>query len=236
MQKKTLLASLIAFPVLGMASLTATAAELDIRITNLTHGNHFTPLMVAAHPAGQHLFQVGEMASTSLQAMAEGGDLSGLNNDLSALSADIRQDPAGGLLAPGQSADFSLSTSAGNTHLSVTAMILPTNDGFVGLDAIEIPSQPGTYSWTLNAYDAGTEANDEIINGGGAPGAAGIPADPLGRGGMNATGVTNSESNDKVHVHRGIVGDDDPTGGISDLDSRVHRWLNPVARIVVTVN
>jgi len=236
MQNKTLLASLIALPVLGLTSLTATAAELDIRITNLTHGNHFTPLMVAAHPEGQHLFQVGEMASTSLQAMAEGGDLSALNSDLSTLSADIQQDPAGGLLAPGQSTAFSLSTSAGNTRLSVTAMILPTNDGFVGLDAIEIPSEPGTYSWTLNAYDAGTEANDEIINGGGAPGAPGIPADPLGRGGMNATGVTNSESNDKVHVHRGIVGDDDPNGGTSDLDSRVHRWLNPVARIVVTVN
>lgn len=236
MHKKSLLAALFALPALGLTSATlANAAELDIRITNLTHGNHFTPLLVAAHPAGQHLFQVGETASSSLQAMAEGGDISGLSTDLAAISADISANPAGGLMAPGQSISFSLSTGMDNTRLSVVAMILPTNDGFVGLDAIEIPSEPGTYSWTLNAYDAGTEANDEIINGGGIPGVAGIPADPLGKGGTGASGVTDMENNDKIHIHRGVVGDDDPAGGISDLDARVHRWLNPVARITVTV-
>jgi len=235
MHNKTLLASLIALPVLGLTGL-AEAAELDIRITNLTHGNHFTPLLVAAHPAGQHLFQAGEAASSSLQAMAEGGDISGLASDLATMNADVVENPAGGLMAPGSSTEFQLSTSMDNMQLSVVAMILPTNDGFVGLDAIDIPSEPGTYSWTLNAWDAGTEANDEIINGGGAPGVAGIPADPLGKGGMNATGVTDMESNDRVHIHRGIIGDSDPAAGISDLDSRVHRWLNPVARITITVN
>ncbi len=237
MNKKHLLATAIALPLFGLASLSAAvAAELNIRITNLTHGNHFTPLLVAAHPAGQHLFQPGETASSSLQAMAEGGDISGLVTDLAAMNADVVENPAEGLMAPGSSVDFQFSTGMDNTQLSVVAMILPTNDGFVGLDAIDIPNEPGTYTWTLNAWDAGTEANDEIINGGGAPGAAGIPADPLGKGGMNASGVTDMESNDTVHIHRGIIGDSDPEGGISDLDSRVHRWLNPVARITVTVN
>jgi len=234
MHNKTLLASLIALPALGLS--VAHAAELDISITNLTHGNHFTPLLVAAHPAGQHLFQPGEIASSSLQAMAEGGDISGLASDLAAVNADVIENPANGLMAPGSTTQFHLSTGAGNMQLSVVAMILPTNDGFIGLDAIDIPGTPGTYSWTINAWDAGTEANDEIINGGGTPGVAGIPADPLGKGGMNATGVTTMESNDRVHIHRGIVGDSDPTAGISDLDSRVHRWLNPVARITITVN
>ncbi len=236
MHKNTLTATLFALSALGLASASAQAASLGISITNLTHGNHFTPLLVAAHPKGQHLFQVGEVASTSLQAMAEGGDISGLSADLAMVSADINANPAGGLMAPGQSVSFSMITGTGNTQLSVVAMILPTNDGFVGLDAISIPSAPGTYSWTLNAYDAGTEANDEIINGGGAPGAAGIPADPLGKGGSGGSGVTDMESNDKIHIHRGVVGDDDPAGGISDLDARIHRWLNPVARITVTVN
>ncbi len=238
MLKKNRLTSLLLAQAVALAVLPAavSAAELDIRITNLTHGNHFTPLLVAAHAEGQHLFQVGEPASSSLQAMAEGGDLTGLNTDLAGLSADSVSNPAAGLLPPGQSTQFSLSTADSNTRLSVVAMMLPTNDGFVGLDAIAIPSEPGTYSWTLNAYDAGTEANNEVINGAGAPGALGIPADPLGKGGMNASGVTDMEVNDRVHIHPGVVGDSDPAGGISDLDSRVHRWLNPVARIVVTVN
>ena len=44
------------------------------------------------------------------------------------------------------------------------------------------------------------------------------------------------EGNAYVHIHRGNLGDDDLTGGKSDLDNTVHRWLNPVARITVTVN
>jgi len=31
------------------------------------------------------------------------------------------------------------------------------------------------------------------------------------------------------------LGDTDLSAGTSDLDSRVHRWLNPVAKLTVTV-
>lgn len=229
--KKTLLA--MALAVISMN--VALAQNLTVTITNLTHGSHFTPLLVAAHAAANHLFQSGMVASGNLQAMAEGGDTSGLITDLNAISADVSDNPAGGLMMPGQSVSFDLMTAMDNTNLSVVAMVLPTNDGFVGLDSMALPTSAGSYTYYLNAYDAGTEVNDEIINGGGAPGVAGIPADPLGKGGTGATGVTDSESNDKIHVHRGVVGDSDATGGISDLDSRVHRWLNPVARLVIEV-
>jgi len=154
---------------------------------------------------------------------------------MASIGADSAENPAGGLLAPGASVQFALSTSGGNDHLSLTAMLVPTNDGFVGLDALSLPTASGTYRYTLNAYDAGTEANDEIVNGGGAPGVPGIPVDPGGANGTGATGVTATEANTTVHIHRGVLGDTDPSGGISDLDSRVHRWLNPVAELVITV-
>jgi hypothetical protein len=115
-------------------------------------------------------------------------------------------------------------------------MLLPTNDGFVGLDALRLPKESGTYIYHLNGYDAGTEVNDEVITGGGAPGVAGIPADPGGNAGSGATGVVATEQNTTVHIHRGILGDIDSAGGISDLDSRVHRWINPIAKVVVTIN
>lgn len=213
----------------------ASAQDLHIQFTNLTHGSHFTPLLFAAHEQGHQLFELAEAASANLQAMAEGGDISGLITDLNAVNADISENPAAGLTEPGQSISFDMTTQETNTQLSVAAMILPTNDGFVGLNALSIPKQAGTYTYYLNAYDAGTEANDEIVNGGGAPGAPGIPADPLGLNGVNATGLTNTESNGDVHIHRGVVGDTDAAGGASDLDSRVHRWLNPVARLVIEV-
>ncbi|MEE4379373.1 MAG: spondin domain-containing protein [Candidatus Competibacteraceae bacterium] len=214
----------------------AWAETFQIEITNLTHGNYFTPVLIAAHPAETHLFQAGAQASVGLQTMAEEGDIALLVSDLQGLGADVVGNPAGGLMAPGQVVTTTLETlSNNNTQLSVVAMILPTNDAFIGLDAISLPTEPGRYTFNLNGYDAGTEANDELITGSGAIGTPGIPAAPGGDGGQNGSGVTNTETNLLVHIHRGVLGDTDPTGDPSDLDSRIHRWLNPVARVVVTV-
>jgi len=231
MKNKLLLAMALASVSISNAS----AVDLNITFTNLTHGSHFTPLLFSAHDSDQHIFQISTTASQSLQAMAEGGNISGLAADLSAVNADITENPAAGLTAPGQSVSFNMTTQSTNTNLSVAAMVLPTNDGFVGLDSLVIPGDAGTYTFYLNAYDAGTEANDEIVNGGGAPGTPGIPADPLGQNGSSATGLANTENNSNVHIHRGVIGDTDATGGASDLDSRVHRWLNPVARLIIEV-
>ena len=123
-----------------------------------------------------------------------------------------------------------------NDRLSIVSMLLPTNDAFAGLNAVEIPTEPGTYTFNVSAYDAGTEANDEILNGGGAPGVPGMPADPSGLSGTGGTGAAGADNNTNVHIHRGSLGDTDASGGISDVDSRVHRWLNPVIRVTLTVN
>ncbi|MCB1896734.1 MAG: spondin domain-containing protein [Zoogloeaceae bacterium] len=238
MHRKFLAAALTAL----LSPAAASAADLEITITNLSGGIHFTPLLVAAHPSAVHLFRAGEPASAALQAMAEGGDIAGLENEVSAAGGQFVADPAGGILGPASSSGVALlSTAAGNTHLSITAMLLPTNDGFVALDGWEIPTQAGSYTLTLNAYDAGTEANTELMNpgAGGAPGVSGIPGDPSGRAGSGGSGVVASAPNDAeanvVHVHRGQLGDTDAGGGLSDLDSRSHRWLNPVARVTVVV-
>jgi hypothetical protein len=166
-----------------LASLTAGnfagAADFNVRITNLTNGIWFTPFLVAAHPDGTSLFTAGQPASANLQAMAEGGDISGLVADMQGVGATIAENPAAGLLPPAMSADVDLNTDGtSNVLLSVVSMLLPTNDAFAGLNSITIPTDPGVYTFDLPAYDAGTEANDEMITGGGAPGAAGIPADP----------------------------------------------------------
>lgn len=215
----------------------AQAANVGITITNTTHNIYFTPLLVTAHGTSAQLFQPGQIATASLQAMAEGGDISLLLVDVGGADADTVANPAAGLLAPGQSTTTTLVTAAGNTHLSLVGMLLPTNDGFVGLDSLMLPTTPGTYVYELNGYDAGTEANNELINSinGGVSGIPGIPADPSGAAGSGGTGVTSVETNTVVHIHRGSLGDTNPTGGISDLDSTEHRWLNPVAELKLTI-
>ena len=221
----------------GLAAMqTANAVDFNVQITNLSNGIYYTPFLVAAHPDGTSLFTVGQPASANLQAMAEGGDISGLSTDLQGLGATIAENPAGGLLAPATSTNVDLNTDGtSNTLLTVVAMLLPTNDAFAGLNAVPIPTAAGTYVFDVPAYDAGTEANDELITGGGAPGAPGIPADPGQLSGTGGTGAAGADANPNVHIHRNTLGDTDAMGGSSDLDSRVHRWLNPVIRVVVTV-
>lgn len=223
--------------ILGALSSPAVMAQdLDIKVTNLTNAMYFTPILAAAHDATTHLYVAGTAASISLQAQAEGGDYSGLSSDVQGLGANVIENPAAGLLNPGASTSFSMTSNASNNYFSLTSMMLPTNDGFVGADSIHVPAAAGTYSYFINAYDAGTEANNEVINGGGTPGVLGIPQDPGVSMNTGGTGVTVTEDNTNVHIHRGIQGDNNATGGTSDLTNNVHRWLNPVAKLIITVN
>ena len=56
----------------------AGAADINVRIVNLTNGIIYTPFLVAAHTDDSRLFSTGSPASASLQMMAEGGEISGL--------------------------------------------------------------------------------------------------------------------------------------------------------------
>ena len=222
---------------LSLAAASASAEVIDVEITNLTNGIYFTPILIAAHDSDSALFTIGEPASDALATMAEGGAIADLSSAVTDAGGVVSENPAGGPLAP---SDYAIATgfdTGDASYLSITAMLIPTNDGFVGLDSWPIPSEPGSYTVYLNGYDAGSEINDEIVNGGGALGAPGIPVDFGNNNGTGGTGVTDqTETNETVHIHRGVLGDSDPTGGPSDLNSSVHRWLNPVAKVVVTVN
>ena len=231
---KLLGASLMSAALIGPVH----ALDWDVEITNLTHGVYFTPLLVTAHGEDARLFGAGMPASIELQAMAEGGDTSGLLAGIGGEDMDTVNNPADGLLMPGATASLNLSPHPSHSMLSLVAMILPSNDAFVGLDSVPIPMRPGTYVFYANAYDAGTEANSEVLaEDGGMPGHPGIPGGAMDLPGVGSggSGVTENETNTMVHIHRNVLGDTAAEGGSSDLDSRVHRWLNPVARIVVTV-
>jgi hypothetical protein len=220
--------------LLSLVTASVMAGEIDVKIVNLTGGSYFTPLLVSTHSDTKRLYMTGSSASTALQKMAEGGDIADLTTELTADGANVVSNPASGLLAAGANTTATLTTDTTNPRLSIVAMILPSNDGFMALSGWEVPTTAGTYTVDLNAYDAGTEANNEVINGGGAAGVLGIPADPGGAVATGGTGVPASVEG-FVHIHRGVLGDNNTTGGLSDLKSTKHRWLNPVARAIITV-
>ena len=67
--------------VIGVVATTAFTSskkgsdEFQVTITNLTQGQIFTPILVASHKNGVKLFELGEMASDELAALAEAGDV-----------------------------------------------------------------------------------------------------------------------------------------------------------------
>jgi len=261
--------------IISFAASTAVNAQIiDIQITNLTHGQSFTPRLVIAHDDSVDTFEAGVEATRGLAWLAEAGVIEDSQNAASAgsnfqaeLGGAVR--PAdgqavnpdntwrrfGGLLPPGEIRTYANFNTMGFEFLSVLAMLIPTNDAFLGLDGIRIPTEPGTYSFNINAYDAGTELNDELstVDAGGnaipgrggyaLPGVAGVGSG-LNLTGTDGTGVAAqvdgsgnvpNGTDGPVHIHRNVLGDTQNTAGASDLDSTVHRWLNPVARITITV-
>jgi hypothetical protein len=263
--------------VLACSSSVLMAQTIDIQITNLTHAQSFTPRLVIAHDNTVDAFEPGVDASSALAWLAEAGVIDDAQNPASsgqnfeALLGPTDTDNAsntwhrfGGLVAPSSSLSYPFDTMD-KPYLSILTMLIPTNDAFAGLDSIKIPTTPGTYTYTLHAYDAGTELNDELnstrtdiveqggtpLGGYGAPGVAGVGASPvpLGVGGTgvaikvgfaeDGSAIGANEVADgtdgPVHIHRNVLGDTSLTDGASDLQSTEHRWLNPVARVTITI-
>ncbi|CAA0121327.1 Uncharacterised protein [BD1-7 clade bacterium] len=159
------------------------------------------------------------------------------------------------LLSPGRTGMMTLALSPENTHLSLAAMVMPTNDGFIGIDSWKIPAGTGTWELSSPVYDAATEANTEVTHtntannhacnvaldeSNGCPLGAVIPfhADagnngtgPFGSGGEPVT--EDADTNPHIHVHRGNVGEVRPNLG--DLNLVTHRWLNPAVKVVVRI-
>lgn len=276
------LSKVAAATIVSLASISSVSAvELEISITNLTQGNHFTPRLVVAHTADADVFEVGEAASTPLAWLAEAGVIMdsqsaesvGQNFESVLGPADTDNGSNtwhffGGLVAPATTLTYGSFDTMDKPYLSLVSMLIPSNDAFVGMDSIVIPTEPGTYTYYLNAYDAGTELNDELnatrtdiqevggaaLGGYGLPGMAGSGAAPiaptLGTGGTGVAAKVGVDSDGSalsvatevvdgtdgnVHIHRNSLGDTSATGGASDLDSTVHRWLNPVAKVTIVV-
>lgn len=202
----------------------------EVTITNLTSGQPFTPPLAATHGSATSLYVSGSPASTSLRELAENGNLGPMQADLDG-STDVAEvviavagDPPP--LMPGQSVTFSISADEDAPLLSFAAMLICTNDGFTGVDAISLPTQMGQQvTRDLDAYDAGTEINTEDF--------ANLvpPCPPLTGQTSTVPGSGVSEpalaEGDVVRGHAGIVGG-------TDLLTGVHGWTDPVARITIT--
>jgi hypothetical protein len=194
--------------------------EFSVEVSNLTNHQPFAPVGVVLHEVGYHPYTLGAAASTALETMAEGGDVSDLISEADSHAMTLDTMTGTGIIAPGSNETITVQSVNTQPRLSLVGMLVNTNDGFIGLNGVDVSGLGLNESLDLKArvYDAGTEANSEAA------------ADVPGQGGEGFNASRNDR--DFVAVHPGVISMDDGLSG-SSLDQS-HRFDNPSARIVVT--
>ena len=203
--------------LIGAAS-TASAADYEVTVTNLTRGQQFTPILVASHKAGTRLFELGSPASPQLKTLAEEGNVGPMTALLLATPGVREVVNSGGLLNPGQSVTQVVSTRGNSDNVSVAAMLIPTNDGFFAVNDAEGPNGRDSLTLYSPAYDSGTERNDETC--------ASIPGPNFVECGGPGGGGAPGGGEGYVHIHAGIH-------GVGNLNPALRDWRNPVAKITI---
>ncbi len=200
------------------------AARYEVTIVNLTAAQPFSPPAVLLHGSAYQLFANGQPAGVALEALAEGGDNSGLLNMVAADAGVYAAGSADGPIGPGSSISFTVNLPAGNpttgTALSAAMMLVNTNDAIGAVRSLRLEALEAGQSqvWDLASFDTGTEANDELAMHIPGPAGGGSGFDPARDDFINA-----------VLPHPApITGDD----GLADSALReIHRWVDPVGRI-----
>jgi len=231
---------------LSVGSITLTPAAMaggermyKVTITNATRGQPVAPSVIATHSDAFHLFGLGPAPMPgdagyddyfALAAMAETGypfhvfdQVSGADGVWEAtVLAKPQPAPLPPVILPSESNATMISASGNAKYLTAVAMLGATNDAVYALQGAALPRGVGdTAHYWANAYDVGSEANDESPDTVGALGAT----DDNGASGMGI----NEGGEGYIHVHSGIHG----VGGPNGLVPASHDWRNPVVEITI---
>ena len=214
LRQRTSYAVALACAVLITLGTTARAQTESFRVTltNLTGGQPFSPPVFVTHDATVSEWHLGDYASNDLRQIAEEGDNSSLLFNYGAQvggSVGSLTAPLNSPLLPGATVSFFIQTDALHPFLSSAWMLGLTNDGFSGLDSLNLLAPGGTGTFLLDAYDAGTEVNNESADY--VPGLGGHFEDP---------------DHQVIMPHPGIL-------GIGDIP-RSAAFSAPVARLSIS--
>ena len=227
-----LLASTAATPLVAAADEDASVRHYRVTLQNLTMGQPFSPPVAATHRRGLHMFQVGHLATDQLAAIAQDGNegpMFGLFNGSPGVTQTV---DVGHPLTPHgrtvgtftDTATFEITGRPGD-RFSLATMLICTNDGFLGLDGVRLPSD-GTRTFELVGWDAGRENNTEksqdIVDPCSALGPVVLEGDPNG----NRDAEVATVPPQRIQLHPGIL-------GVGDLTSANHGWEDPVARVSI---
>jgi hypothetical protein len=211
------------------SSANATPPGYTIKVTDLTSGQLLAPVIAATQKPGAFIFTLGQAADPALAHLAIYGDPSQLKAELVANSdygdVEINSSPAGPT-NPGSTASVTLAAKGGFSRVTVAAMLVPTNDVFMAIQNVPLPTASGeSVTYYANAYEAGaaqvTESCDNI---------APVPS------GFQDTPCTNASFTPILLSPPSFVSVSNGIHGIADLIPSLNDWRNPVTEIVITRN
>ncbi|MDJ0771596.1 MAG: spondin domain-containing protein [Ilumatobacter sp.] len=205
------LGGLAAVPSVADAGRGGANATYQVTIENISTGfQPFSPAGAVVHSRRVDVWNTGSPATAAVAAIAEDANL-GVFVDTYDQVPGVRDAFVGGdaPFGPGGVSTFTFDARRGD-RLSLVNMLVNTNDAFTGLDSVRLGNR--TQVFEVRAYDAGTEANNEL--------ASHIPG-PVG-----GNPFVREPEGGVIAPHPGVE-------GIADLDPAVHGWEGPVARITI---
>ena len=207
-----------------------------VTVTNATLGQPVAPSVIATHTKAFRLFDLGPTPVLGdsdypvyfgLATAAETGSPVPLVDEVAASdgvweSVALLTTRTPPVLLPGESNSITIRASGNAKYLSAAAMLGATNDAFYAVRGVRLPKGIGAITRVYaNAYDAGSEINEESADTVGALGAT--DDDPMTGDGINENGEG------YIHVHAGIHG----IGGPDGLDAAIYDWRNPVVEVTI---
>jgi hypothetical protein len=198
--------------------------QYEVTILNLTRGQPFSPTAVILHdPEMEPIFTLGEPSSEGIWSIAEGGNTMPLVNALTGNPHVYDIKVAGDApYLPGESRTVILDGGKGSFHerrVSLAGMLGKTNDTFFALNGVTVPTFPSLFQsqvFMADAYDAGSEVNNELC-------------DYVGGCGLKLRDTVGAEG--YVYIGNGFH-----VGEPGKLDPNELDWNNPVAKITVRVS
>ena len=207
-----------------------------VTITNATLGQPVAPSVIATHSDAFRLFRLGPTPVPGdsdyalyfgLATAAETGSPVPLVDEVAASdgvweAVALLTNRTPPILLPGESNATTIHASGNAKYLSAAAMLGATNDAFYAVRGIRLPRRFGEIIHVYaDAYDAGSELNEESADSVGALGAT--DDNPATGEGINENGEGH------IHVHAGIHG----IGGPDGLDAATYDWRNPVVELTI---
>jgi hypothetical protein len=149
-----------AFAIPNVAS-ASQATTWKVTVTNLTGGQPMSPPLFAVHNEDVRVWHPGTIASHVVAGIAEDADNAPAEEALPQVEGvhDVFTGE-GGPIPPGESRTYHVTTQDQFDRLSVGSLLVNTNDGFTGLDAVRLEGE-GAEVRDI-AWDAGSESNNEL--------------------------------------------------------------------------